>query len=416
MFKKILMIILLFFFVFTFSVSVDGKTIYVDDDGTVDYTSIQSAINAASNGDTIEVNEGNYYENIVINKSINIIGEHNPSEDKLSCIYNENNENAVTILSNNVNFSGFYIENKYERFGITGEFINDINIFNNSIEQETDGIHFENFYNINISNNVISNFGRAGIRLAGSNQSNSIVMNNKIKNSKADGISIVDSNDIIIKNNQIIENEKGIGVLDSFSILISNNTIISNINAIKLIKTSDVIIINNDILDNKKTGIILHRTDTTQIELNNIKNNLVGINISKYCSDNKISNNNIFLDNNVDIYGKHIENKDVYEFFSFMSYIFLFFAIIYTITMYILQGKIFSILKNKHSEEFNKLPKNGEGKILRIKANWHILRNRIKPGSDNSLKKYILFFKGAWIVGIIILLTLLVILLILVFL
>mgnify|MGYP003887738503 CR=1 FL=1 len=40
-----------------------------------DYPSIQSAINAADSGDEIYVKSGIYYENLIINKSISLIGE-----------------------------------------------------------------------------------------------------------------------------------------------------------------------------------------------------------------------------------------------------------------------------------------------------------------------------------------------------
>ncbi|RLI67227.1 hypothetical protein DRO91_10500, partial [Candidatus Heimdallarchaeota archaeon] len=47
----------------------------VDDDGPAHYTSIQEAIDAASDGDTIIVKPGVYTESITINKSINLIGD-----------------------------------------------------------------------------------------------------------------------------------------------------------------------------------------------------------------------------------------------------------------------------------------------------------------------------------------------------
>ena len=52
-----------------------GATWTVDDDGTGDYTQIQSAINAASSGDTILVRAGNYYGNIRLKSGLKILGQ-----------------------------------------------------------------------------------------------------------------------------------------------------------------------------------------------------------------------------------------------------------------------------------------------------------------------------------------------------
>jgi hypothetical protein len=41
-----------------------------------DYQTIQGAINAASLGDTVYVNEGTYYENPVVNKTLSLVGEN----------------------------------------------------------------------------------------------------------------------------------------------------------------------------------------------------------------------------------------------------------------------------------------------------------------------------------------------------
>jgi pectin methylesterase-like acyl-CoA thioesterase len=54
----------------------NGATLYVGGRGLENYTLIQSAINAASNGDTVFVYKGIYHENLIINKSIYLIGEN----------------------------------------------------------------------------------------------------------------------------------------------------------------------------------------------------------------------------------------------------------------------------------------------------------------------------------------------------
>ena len=59
------MLILLTLVTFTQALDVN-KTIYVDDDGGTDYSTIQDAINAAENGDTIYVYSGKYNEKIFL--------------------------------------------------------------------------------------------------------------------------------------------------------------------------------------------------------------------------------------------------------------------------------------------------------------------------------------------------------------
>ncbi|MCD6481001.1 MAG: hypothetical protein J7L31_01850, partial [Thermoplasmata archaeon] len=55
-----------------------GNILYVGGSGPENYSKIQNAIDNASDGDTVFVYDDSspYYENIVINKSINLVGEN----------------------------------------------------------------------------------------------------------------------------------------------------------------------------------------------------------------------------------------------------------------------------------------------------------------------------------------------------
>jgi pectin methylesterase-like acyl-CoA thioesterase len=56
-----------------------SQTQHVDDDlvdyPEADFTKIQNAINASSEGDTIIVHNGTYYENVILNKSLSLLGK-----------------------------------------------------------------------------------------------------------------------------------------------------------------------------------------------------------------------------------------------------------------------------------------------------------------------------------------------------
>ena len=56
-----------------------GNWLYVGGSGPGNYSTIQSALNNASDEDTIYIYNGIYYENILVNKKISLIGENNYS-------------------------------------------------------------------------------------------------------------------------------------------------------------------------------------------------------------------------------------------------------------------------------------------------------------------------------------------------
>ncbi|MEE9506560.1 MAG: hypothetical protein V3V98_05375, partial [Thermoplasmata archaeon] len=56
--------------------SVNASTLYVGGVGPGNYTTIQGAIDNADIGDTVYVFGGTYYENVVINKTLSLVGEN----------------------------------------------------------------------------------------------------------------------------------------------------------------------------------------------------------------------------------------------------------------------------------------------------------------------------------------------------
>jgi len=129
-------------------VGASGNTIYVDDDntsgpwnGTQEYPcrNIQDGINNSDNGDTVFVYNGTYYENVIINKSINLVGE----DKEITIVDGEEGEFVFNITADHVNVSGFTIQN-----GSLG-----IKIFNTSNNIITDNIVKENInYGISVYN------------------------------------------------------------------------------------------------------------------------------------------------------------------------------------------------------------------------------------------------------------------------
>lgn len=144
---------------------VKSKTIYVDDDGGKDYTSIQDAIDNATDGETIYVYSGTYYENIDINISIQLNGENREN----TIIYGEGHHSGelysgvVNLFADNVSIKNFMIKSgEPDKYGWTIDDGIIVNSDNNKIQNLyiTETMHAIRLtrtnYNL-IEDNVIAN-------------------------------------------------------------------------------------------------------------------------------------------------------------------------------------------------------------------------------------------------------------------
>jgi len=267
-----------------------AKTIYVPDD----YLTIQSAVNAASPGDTIIVRDGLYKEHVIVNKQLTIKSERGYA----NCVVNGEGSDVFALYADGIRIEGFTITG-----GRHGIFINSNNnsIFNNNISSNNeDGIYIPSSSNNIISDNIISNNDN-GIYLWYSN--NNCISDNIISNNN-NGTYLYHSNNNSISNNNILNNynpyyygiNAGIYLEHSNGTSISNNNISNNMYGIFLWYSNKTSILNNNISDNRYGevvgGIFLWYSNKTGILNNNISNNVVGICIL-YSNDNSISNNNI---------------------------------------------------------------------------------------------------------------------------
>ena len=87
------------------TITTAADTLTVDDSGGEDYTTIQAAIDNAKEGDTILVYEGTYHENVVVNKTLTLIG--NGSEK--TTIDGGGDGDVVRIEADWCNMSGFRV-------------------------------------------------------------------------------------------------------------------------------------------------------------------------------------------------------------------------------------------------------------------------------------------------------------------
>ncbi len=181
-----------------------GKTLYVGGSGPSNYTTIQSAIYDAVDGDTVFVYDDSspYYEYIIIDKSLNLLGEN---MDTTIIDMNISND-VINIIADDVIISGFTVQNSGTQS------VSSININSNS--------------NIIKENLISCSFGD-GIIITNAN--NIAIENNIIKDNYYQGIRISDSNDIRIKRNDIYSiGNSGIYTRNVNGLLILGNTFVHN--------------------------------------------------------------------------------------------------------------------------------------------------------------------------------------------
>ena len=88
--------------------SASANTLYIGGSGPGNYSTIQDAIDMASVGDTVFVYSGLYYENLIVNKTIDLIGINKET----SIIDGNGSGDVVKITSDFVNIKGFTIQNR----------------------------------------------------------------------------------------------------------------------------------------------------------------------------------------------------------------------------------------------------------------------------------------------------------------
>ena len=194
---------------------------------------IQDLIDDASNGDTINIPRGTYYENIVIDKPITLIG----ADRNTTIIHGINNdEDVILVNSNFVKVTGFTIQNCLGLHYAGLKLVNSsfCVIWDNIIQYNYNyGFDLEGSCFNRIYDNII-HYNNHGITGGGFDHPSNfnVVINNKITNNDNNGIGIGWSIRNVFFKNIISNNEKGLQLhythKNTFQKnIISNNTLIA---------------------------------------------------------------------------------------------------------------------------------------------------------------------------------------------
>jgi nitrous oxidase accessory protein len=220
----------------------------------VKYSSIQDVVDNATDGSTVYVSSGYYSENLVINKSINLVGENMET----AIIDGMSNGTVVYVGSDNVSISDFKLQ--------------------------FSGCSCSYYYGVDVES------GRQNI---------SIINNNIFSDST--GILVKKGQDIIIaRNNITFSRDYPILIEDSIGVQILKNSVTDNLNQIDIANSTQMVIANNKMMNNGNGGIALTNSNNNTLSGNIIaSNSLNGLYLSQ-------SDYNVIVRNSLQSNGRNV--------------------------------------------------------------------------------------------------------------
>jgi len=194
----------------------------VDKNDKGDFCNIQEAINAANPGDIIEVSVGKFFEHIVVNKSLTLIGE----DRNKSIIDGNGTGTVVTVNTDYVNISGFTIQQSGDhQRGVFLDGSNNSTIWGNII--------VDNYYGVWLNN------------------SEKNLIKDNLVHGNIWGIYLQDSKNNIIESNMIVDNyRRGLHLDFSDNNTVNENSVTNHVEAIYLESSSNNSLRNNNLTEN----------------------------------------------------------------------------------------------------------------------------------------------------------------------
>lgn len=239
---------------------------------TFNYDTIQAAIDAPQTlyGHAIFVEEGTYYEHVVLNKSLSLIGE-----DKLTTIIDGNyTGNVIRIIASNVKITGLTVQNSHQEHpycGIhIGELTADNNISHNFIK--------DSFYAIGLwhsSNNTIcqNEMTRSDFGISLNTSFNNIISRNNVTHNLRGVVLKYSCSNNTVSGNNIGLNDFGVWFYRSSNNTISRNKIANNnYDGVQFTLSSDNTLSGNEIATNDHYGVRLDSSFNNTFNHNDFDN------------------------------------------------------------------------------------------------------------------------------------------------
>lgn len=337
-----------------------------------DCATIQGAINAAYDGDTILVSSGTYYENLVVNKTVSLIGENVAT----TILFGGSASPVINITMNDSYVGGFAITGGSMGILLGSTYLDRTSqntIFGNHITNTGTGIYVTEYSS---RNSILVNNIEAGIGISLNSDNNTVCENNITGNGSGNrayagiltGDAIADwhmGNDIsrnkiqnstygiylyggsssygglnynLLEGNEIASNDYGIFVMASIRNEIIGNNVTANLAGITLYPealghygywASNGNMLSENNVTNNQYGILIRGCANNDVIMNDITGNDYGIDLGwvdnmgeyRYSQENRIVGNNL-ADNGQGVYadtslnttiaGNNITNNEYY--------------------------------------------------------------------------------------------------------
>jgi parallel beta-helix repeat protein len=259
------------------------------------YTTINAAVGAASQGETIFVRKGACYENPIINKSLTIVAEE--EEGKTIIIGAGGLERGAkpvfTLAADNITLKGFTIQS--QNYSSQTNYATGINVAGDNcslIDNKIVGTYYGIFCSI---------------------QSSTLISANNITDTLKDGIRICGGSANTIRDNMIVGNAQSGIAIDGYIDTIKDNLLLSNYRGIGL-GASYSIVFNNSLSGNSESGLYIAASNSL-IVANNITQSKWGVYVTSYFAapNNNTFYHNNFADNTQPVGTSSVYNSEIWD-------------------------------------------------------------------------------------------------------
>jgi len=217
-------------------------------DTGLDYSTIQGAIDASEtlDGHTILVDDGTYYEQVIINKTVRLLA----ASQNTTIIKGNGTGEVVSLKTTGAEIAGFTVQNGM--WGIALHDVQDTSVnVNRVFNCSYGGIFLGGCSRCKIANNTVMSTNKAGIYLWESVQN--LITDNTVKNTSHGIYLLVRSTNNIISNNLVMNNPQGIVSSYCNDNSIEGNTITSSsVGGIVMGGAHNNTIFHNNVLQNAR--------------------------------------------------------------------------------------------------------------------------------------------------------------------